>query len=413
MRRRIVITGLGAVTAAGIGTKAFWHALRNGLSGLDTLTRFDPSPFTCRVAGEAREFDPRLHMRAKTAGRINRFSQLGLAAARMAYEDADLAADPRASRFSVCFGSSLTAAAEYQGVIERLTGAGLARLSPGSVLESIGSAVTNWIAAELDLSGQTMTLGSGCASGLDSVQWACNEIQDGRATGVVAGATDAPLATAIYGTWSTLGWLSRWPGPPAQALRPFDAMSTGTVLGEGSGAFVLEDLEHARARGARMYAEILGCGTGSEGLHLGPADPTRTSLEQAVRAALRAARLDPSEIDYVSTHGGGIPSNDRAETATYRSVFGRHAYNMPVTSIKPITGNAFAAGGALQVVAACFTLAEQSVPGTLNLDIPDPACDLDYVPGTGRPARVRRLMVTTRAIGPTYSAVVFAPPPPV
>jgi 3-oxoacyl-(acyl-carrier-protein) synthase len=279
------------------------------------------------------------------------------------------------------------------------------------VLESIGSAVTNRIAVELELTGQTMTLASGCASGLDSVQWACAEIQAGRAVAVLAGATDAPLSTAIHATWSALGWLSRWPGPPGQALRPFDAMSTGTVLGEGAGAFVLEELEHARSRGARTYAEVLGFGTGSDGLQTGPGDPTAASLEHAVRAALRTARLEPHEVDYVSTHGGGIPGNDRAETETYRRVFGRHAYNFPVTSIKPLTGNAFAASGALQIVAACFTLTEQFVPATLNLDIPDPACDLDYVPGRGRVARVRRLLVTTRAIGPTYSAVVLAPPP--
>ncbi|HSE96022.1 MAG TPA: beta-ACP synthase, partial [Methylomirabilota bacterium] len=142
-----------------------------------------------------------------------------------------------------------------------------------------------------------------------------------------------------------------------------------------------------------------------------PGDPTSASLDRAVRVALRPARLDPWQIDYVSSHGGGIPGNDRAETATYRQVFGRHAYNFPVTSIKPLTGNAFAAGGALQIVAACLTLTEQFVPGTLNLDIPDPACDLDYVPGRGRMARVRYLLVTTRAIGPTYSAVVLAPAP--
>jgi 3-oxoacyl-[acyl-carrier-protein] synthase II len=409
--RRIVITGLGAVTAAGVGVKAFWHALREGQSGLDTLTRFDPTPFTCRVAAEAREFDPRLFMRSKTAAITNRFTQFGVAVARMAHEDAGLPALPRAARFPVCFGSSTTAVSEFQGAVEQMATGGLAHLSPAVVLESIGSAVTNRIATELEMIGQTMTLASGCASGLDSIQWAGGEIQAGRAVGVLAGATDAPLSTAIYGTWSALGWLSRWPGPPSQALRPFDAMSTGTVLGEGAGAFVLEEIEHARSRGARIYAEVLGFGTGSEGLQRIPGDPTSASLEQAVRAALRAARVDPSEIDHVSSHGGGIPGNDRAETATYRQMFGRHAYSIPVTSIKPVTGNAFAASGALQIVAACLTLTEQFVPGTLNLDIADPACDLDYAPGRGRVARVRRLLVTTRAIGPTYSAVVLAPPP--
>jgi 3-oxoacyl-[acyl-carrier-protein] synthase II len=407
----VVITGLGAVTAAGTGVAALWRALRDGVSGIRPLTRFDPAPFSCGVAGEARDFEPRQHMRPKTAATANRFTQLGVAVARMAHEDAGLPALPSAALFPVCFGSSTTAVSEFQGAIEQLVEGGAGHLSPSVVLESIGSAVTNRIAVELELSGQTMTLASGCASGLDTVQWACEQIQAGRAAGVLAGATDAPLSTAIHGTWSSLGWLSRWPGPPAQALRPFDALSTGTVLGEGAGAFVLEELGHARARGARIYAEVLGHGTGTEGLHAQPADPTGASLEQASRAALRAARLDPTEIDHVSTHGGGIPVHDRAETATYRKVFGRHADNFPVTSIKPVTGNAFSAGGALQVVAACLTLQDQFVPPTLNLDIPDPACDLDYVPGRGRPARIQHLLVATRAIGPTYSAIVLGPEP--
>ena len=411
MRRRVVVTGLGAVTAAGVGVKPLWLALRDGVSGIDTLTRFDPEGLACRVAGEVRDFDPKLHMRPKTAATTNRFTQLGLAAARMAYEEAGLGGIPGAARFAMCFGSSTGAVSEFQGAVEQLAEGGPARLSPSVVLESIGSAVTNRIAAELGLGGQTMTLGSGCASGLDTVQWACEQIRAGRVAGVLAGATDAPLSSAIYGTWSNLGWLSRWPGVPAQALRPFDALSTGTVLGEGAGAFVLEDLEHARQRGARIYAEVLGHGAGSEGLQAGPAESTGASLEQAVLAALRTARAERSEIDHVSTHGGGIRAHDRAEAATYRKVFGRLADGFPVTSMKPVTGNAFAAGGALQIVAACLTMVEQYVPPTANLDIPDPACDLDFVPGRGRVARVRRLLIATRAIGPTYSAVVLGPEP--
>src|SRR5262249_20904490 len=220
------------------------------------------------------------------------------------------------------------------------------------------------------------------------------------------------LSTTIHAAWSTLGQLSTWPGPPAQALRPFDAASTGTVLGEGAGAYVLEDLEHARARGTRMYAEVLGYGSGIEGLQPKPvADSTIASLEAAIRRALHAARLDPFQIDYISTHAGGIPKQDRGETAAIRSVFGRHAYSVPVTSIKPITGNPFSAAGALQVVAACFTLTEQFIPPTLNLDVPDAECDLDYVPHRGRPARVNHLLIATRAIGPTYSAIVLGRAP--
>ena len=411
MSRRVVITGLGAVTAAGVGVKDFWQALRDGVSGIGPITRFDASPYQCRVAAEVGDFEPRQFMSPKLAATTNRFSQLGVAAARLAYEDAGLAGVPRASRFPACFASSTTAIAEFQGAIEQSVEGGPSHLSPSVVLEAIGSAATNHIVAELGLTGQPMTLASGCAAGLDVIQWACGEIQAGRTVGVVGGASDAPLSTAIHRTWSALGWLSQWPGSPAQALRPFDAASTGTVLGEGAGAYILEDLEHARARGARMYAEVLGYGDGSLGLHPEAPDPTTASLENALRAVLRSSRLDPAEVDYVNTHGGGVPRQDRGETEAYRRVFGRHAYNIPVSSTKPITGNPFSASGPLQVIAGCFALSEQVVPATLNLDVPDSACDLDYVPNRSRAARVNRVLIATRAIGPTYSAIILGQAP--
>ena len=412
MNRRVVITGLGTVSAAGVGVKEFWRALRDGVSGIDWITRFDASQFTCRVAGEAKSFEPRQFMSAKLAATTNRFTQLGLAAARMAYDDAGLAQIPHASRFPVCFGSSTAAAPEFQAEVEQFAKGGAAQVSPAVVVEHIGSAVTNRIAAEFGFTGQMMALASGCTSALDVIQWACGQIGSGRTPGVLGGGADSPLSSVIQATWSALGSLSRWPGPPSQALRPFDIMSSGTVLGEAAGAFVLEEYEHAVARGAQIYAEILGHGNGNLGLQARTPEPMATvaSLEAAVRSALRVAGVDASEIDYISTHGGGVPKQDRGETAAYKEIFGRLAYNIPISSIKPVTGNPFAAGGALQVVAGCLTLAEQFLPPTLNLDVPDAACDLDYVPNQGRMARVNRLLIGTRGIGPTYSAIVLGHP---
>jgi 3-oxoacyl-[acyl-carrier-protein] synthase II len=394
-----------------MGTKPLWRAFREGTSGIREITRFDASPYPCRVAAEVGDFDAWMFMSPKVAATTARFTQLGVAAARMAYDDAALAAVPRASRFPVCFATATSAVPEFQQTVQRFTVEGTRGLSPAMVVESISSAVTNHVAVELGLMGQTMTLASGCGSGLDVIQWGCEQIQARQVVGVLAGATDAPLSTSIHAAWSTLGLLSRWPGPAAQALRPFDAASTGLVLGEGAGAIVLEDLDHARARGARIHAEVLGYGSGTEGLHLRAVDPAGTSLQSAVRGALRAARLEPTEVDYINTHGSGLRDHDRAETVAYRTVFGSHAYHMPISSIKPVTGQPFAAGGTLQVLAACFALEEQFVPPTLNHDIPDQGCDLDYVPNRGRTARVTYVLVTTRAIGPTHSAVVLGPPP--
>jgi 3-oxoacyl-(acyl-carrier-protein) synthase len=403
VRRRVAITGLGAVTPIGVGVKSFWRGLRDGALGVGPITRFDPAPFACRVGAEVKDFE----LAGERLLPAGRFAQFGIAAARMAYDDAGLAGLRTSSRFAVCVGSGASAVAEFQAVVERLQGRPMRRRDASAVVESIGHALTNYVAVDLGLSGQTMTLGSGCASGVDAIQWACAEIAAGRIAGAVAGAADAPLATSVHAAWGKLGWLSRWSGPPAQALRPWDALSDGSVLGEGAAMYLLEELDHARARGAHIYAEVLGYGNGSDGLDLRTVDPTGASLQAAMRGALDEARLAPGDIDHVNAHGGGVPRHDRAESAAYRAVLGRHAYNIPVTSIKAMIGQPFAAGGALQVVAACFSLAEQFVPPTMNHDIPAPECDLDYVPGRGRPARVNRVLVTSRAIGPTHSAVVL------
>ena len=409
MRRRIAITGLGAVTPIGIGVKAFWHGLRDGALGIGPITHFDPAPFACRVSAEVKGFEPAVHLSDRVTPE-GRFAQFGLAAARMAYDDAGLANLRTASRFALCVASGASAVPEFQEVVERIQGRPMRRHDASIVVGSIGHALTNYAAVGLGLRGQTMTLGSACASGVDTIQWASAQIGAGRIVGALAGAADAALATSVHAAWGKLGWLSRWSGPPAQALRPWDALSDGSVLGEGAGMYVLEDLDHARARGAHIYAEVLGYGNGTDGLDLRTVDPSGASLQAAMRAALDEARLGPGEIDHVNAHGGGVPRHDRAESTAYRAVLGRHAYSIPVTSIKAMIGQPFAAGGALQVVAACFSLAEQFVPPTMNHDIPAPECDLDYVPHRGRPARVNRVLVSSRAIGPTHSVVILGRP---
>ncbi|MBI3454252.1 MAG: beta-ketoacyl-[acyl-carrier-protein] synthase family protein [Candidatus Rokubacteria bacterium] len=411
MKRRVVITGLGAVTPVGIGVKAFWHALREGLSGIAPITLFDASPYDCRVAAEVKGFEARDFMPPKVAVTMSRFAKFGVAAARMAYEDSLLAAAPDVSRFAVCFGSSTNAAFEIQQSVEQFARLGMRSISPSVMLESAGHATSGHVSVELGLTGQTMTIASGCSTGVDVVQWAYDQIASGRVAGVLGGATEAPLSSYTHAAFSALGVLSRWPGPPNQALRPFDALSDGLVLGEGAGAFVLEDLDHARARRARVYAEILGFASVSEGVDLRTVDPRGAALRAAVGAALRFAGLDAADIDYISAHGNGLPDYDRAETAAYRAVLGHHAYNIPVSSIKPLTGQSFAAASALQVVAGCSTLEEQFVPATLNHDIPDPECDLDYVAGRGRTARVRRVLIAAHAMGGTNSALILGEPP--
>ncbi len=411
MARRVVITGLGAVTPVGVGLKAFWHALRHGIPGIDTITRFDPSPYPCQVAAEVKDFEAGDFMSAKGAVTTSRFAQFGVAAARMAYEDAALPSIPRASRFAVCFGSSANAVDYIQGGIERFAREGMRGISPSAILESAGHAVTGHVSVELGLKGQTMTLASACATGIDVVQWGYHQIRAGLVAGVLAGAAEAPITSYTQAAWCALGVLSRWPGPPSQALRPFDVAHDGFVMGEGAGAFVLEALDHARARGVHVYAEVLGFGSASEAVHLVTVDPIGGALQTAMRNALRMARLEVSAVDHINAHGNGLPDYDRAETAAYRGVFGPHAHSIPVSSIKPMTGQSLAAAGALQVVASCFALEEQFVPPTLNHDVPDAGCDLDYVPSRGRVARLNRVLISAHGFGGTQSALILGRAP--
>ncbi len=403
MSRRVVITGLGALTPVGLSVKAFWCALRDGVSGIDRISTFDASSYPCQLAAEVRGFDPDAFMPHKTAARMGRFAQFAVAAALMAREDVGLAGMPQSSRFGVCFGCAASSVAELQESVEQFLERGVRSIPPTLMIESASHAATSHVAAELGLGGPNTTLASGCAAGIDAFRWGFDQIRLGTARGVLAGGTESPLSSYLHAASCASRMCTRWPGPPAQALRPFDVLHDGWVLGEGAGAFVLEDLDSAWSRGARIYAEVLGVGSsGGAGV-----DPKGAQLQAAVRRALQQARLDPTEIDYISAHGNALPQYDRAETAAYKAVFGRHAYSVPVTSIKPITGQAFAAASALQLIAGCFSLSEQFVPATLNHDIPDPACDLDYVSGRGRTARVNRVLVVTSGIGPTHSVVVL------
>lgn len=411
MSRRVVITGLGAVTPVGIGVKAFWSALREGVSGIDTITQFDASPYPCRVAAEVKGFEMPDVGGPRASARMGRFTQFAVAAAKMAYDDAALATVRRAPRFGVCFGSAASAASEIQCSMERFFARGMRTIPPSLLLESASHAATGHVAAALGLAGPTTTVASGCATGIDVVNWASQQIEAGLAPGVLAGGTETPVSSYVHAAYCAARMGSRWPGPPAQALRPFDALRDGSALGEGAGAFVLEDLDHARARGAHVYAEVVGFGSVTGTVPPGVSDPASAPLQAAVLEALRAGRLGPADIDHINAHGNALPDHDRAETAAYRAAFGRYAYGIPVTSIKPLTGQAFAASSALQVVAGCFTLEEQFVPATLNHDIPDPACDLDYVPGRGRTARVSRLLVVAQALGGTRSVLVLGRSP--
>jgi 3-oxoacyl-(acyl-carrier-protein) synthase len=253
-----------------------------------------------------------------------------------------------------------------------------------------------------------MTLASACSTGLDTVQWGASEIVDGRASLVLAGATEAPISPLCFATFCASGALSRFDAPDTRASRPYDFDRNGFVLGEGATIYVLEDLDHALARKGAIYGEILGFGTGNEGGYGHRPNAAELALTDAIEAALRGSHLDPTEIDYINSHGNAVPDYDLVETLAFKRAFGSHAYSIPISSITSMIGHAMGAASALQVAATCLALRDQIVPPTINLDTPDPECDLDYVPLRARRARLRNALINAHAMGGTHSVLVVS-----
>jgi len=410
--RRVVITGLGVVAPNGIGKDAFWNALIAGKSGIDYITAFDSSPYPCQVAAEVRDFHPPDFMTKKNARELWRFSQFALASAQMAIDDARLdIADNNRHAIGACFGTCVSGVERVYDSFETVRLSGFSDLSQLTSFQYSTHAPVAHIAIELGIKGPVMTLASGCSTGLDVIKWGYEQVQAGTVTAVIAGSTEAPLTPMVYSTWAALGILTKQNGNPARASRPYDLTRDGLVLGEGAGAVIVEDLAQALDRGAPIYAEVIGFGSASEALNLRKGDVTGDGLARAIREALRDSKTPIHDVDYINSHGNSLPENDLAETNAYKEVFRAQAYSIPISSIKSMIGQPIAASGILQGIATALTVAHGTIPPTINLNTPDPQCDLDYVPNRARLARVDRALVNAHAMGGTHSVLVMERPP--
>src|SRR6266581_3993302 len=404
MKRQPVITGLGIVSPIGIGVEKFWAAALAGRSGIGTPTLFDASklPPDCRIVGEVRGFNPLDWMPAQAARMAGRFSQFGVAAARMAREDANLgAAGIPPEDIKVSVGTTMNGQAD----LGESTFSAFLRSKPMSAWttnEYPAHAATGHVAIDAGARGQTMTFSTACAAGLDAIGWAQAEIRRGLARAAIAGGTETPLSAYSLMLFHSVGVLSKWSGPPEEASRPFDQWRSGLVLAEGAAMVVIEDEEFARARGASIYARILSFASTSEGAHLRKVDETGEAVASAMMMALSQAGLDAREIDFICAHGNSMQDYDAAETAGIKRVFQSHAWNVPVSSLKSMCGQALAASSAMQVVAACLSLRTQVIPPTVNYRVPDPQCDLDYVPNHARRARVRNVLIHAHSLGGSH-----------
>jgi 3-oxoacyl-[acyl-carrier-protein] synthase II len=412
MKRQPVITGLGIVSPIGVGVDKFWAAAQAGKSGIRTPTLFDSSklPLDCRIAGEVSEFDPLDWMPARVARVAGRFSQFAVAAAKMARIDSGIdTTDIPPERLKVAIGTSLNGETDIaQSNFLSFERGG--DVWPWAALEYPGHAATSHIAIEAKALGQTTTFATACAAGLDAIGWAAEEVRRGNADAALAGATEAPLSRFIITVFHSVGVLSQWQGPPEEASRPFDLLRSGLVLAEGAAVVSIESEEDARARGVPIYARILSISSSNEGAHLRKVDETGEAVSRSLEAALERANLSASSVDFICAHGNSMQDYDVAETAGIKRVFGRHAWNIPVSSTKSMCGQALAASSAMQVVVSCLALKNQIVPPTINQQAPDPRCDLDYVPNAARTARVRTVLIHAHSLGGSHVAMILGAP---
>jgi len=412
MKHQPVITGLGIVSPIGIGVEKFWEAALAGRSGIGRPTLFDGSklPPECRIVGEVKNFNPLEWMPAREVKTTARFSQFAVAAAQMARADSRLdSAGLPTERVKVAVGTSINGYIDVaQPNYESFLRGG--PIVPWGALEFPAHAATAHVAIRAGATGQTTTFATACAAGLDAVGWAAEQITAGNATAVIAGAAEAPLSEFMLRVFHSVGVLSKWQGPAEEASRPFDMLRSGLVLAEGAAVLTVEPEELAKARTAPTYARILGAGSANEGAHLRKVDETGHSIASAIEGALRQADLTPRDIDLICAHGNSMQDYDMAETAGIKRVFGSHAWNMPVTSPKSMCGQALAASSAMQLVVACLALRHQVVPPTINYEMPDPRCDLDYVPNLYRTARVRTVLVHSHSLGGAHFAMILGTP---
>ena len=409
-KKRVVITGLGPVSPIGIGKDAFWNSLINGRSGITEITRFDASKYPTRIAGEVKDFRPEEYMTKNTASSAARFAQLAVAAARLAFEDARIqlnGADPY--RIGACMGSSAQAVSDIlEKAIPLFFQKGLRTIHPLTCVDYTTHMATAYTQIELAIKGPVTTISSGCSTAIDAISWSYEQINNGKADIIIAGAADAPISPFGLGAFCAVRVLSKRNDEPAKASRPYDVNRDGMVLSEAGAAVVLEELNHALQRGATIYGEIVGQSSISEAGKTVVVEISGESMAKAIEIALKNANLNPGDIDYINAHGNSMIDYDISETNGFKLALGDHAYRIPVSSIKSMTGQSLAPASGLQLISSCLSLTTGIIPPTINYEHPDPKCDLDYVPNSARYNRVNRVLVNSHSVGGTHSVLILA-----
>jgi 3-oxoacyl-[acyl-carrier-protein] synthase II len=408
-RRRAVITGIGPVTCVGRGRENLWKAILAEKSGIARVSTFDSQPFQIRCVGEIRDWNPEEFFSPQRLKRLDRYAQFAVASAKLALDDAGIeySREQPHHRIGVSFGTALGGVCKAEDEHIRYLKKGARGVNPMLAIQVFGGSAHSNIAIEFGFRGVGTTNSNSCASGTVSLGEALRYLRDDFADIIVAGGAEAPLSTLTIGAFDIIKTMSRWDGDPGLACRPFDRLRNGFVMGEGATSLIVEELEHARARNAKIYAEVLGYSLNNDAFHMTKPLPSGESCTQAMRDALADAQLVPEQIDYINAHASSTQLNDSTETMAIKEVFGEHARKIPVSGTKGYHAHPLGATGAIEAAICALALDRQWVPPTINYQNPDPSCDLDIVPNHGRAAELNYVMSNSFGFGGINACIVL------
>jgi 3-oxoacyl-[acyl-carrier-protein] synthase II len=408
LNSRVVITGVGPITAIGVGKADFWASLKAGRCGISRVKKFDPSPYPTQMAAQLNGFDFSPYIDQKWSRRMDMTSQMSVAAAKMAVTDAglDLGKENR-ERIGVVVGTAMAGHAFMLEQHDVYKEKGPMRINPFTALTVFPDAPASFISIDLGIYGPSFSLATACSSALDAVGYAFNAIRKRELDVILMGGAESTVFPQAFSAFCMLRAMSQRNEDPERASRPFDRTRDGFVLGEGAGMLVLEDLEHAKRRGAHIYAEIVGFGMTCDAYHMTAPEPSGKQAARAISLALKDANVRPADIDYINAHGTSTPLNDKTESFVIKQVFGQNAYKIPISATKSMIGHLIGAAGAVELIATVLAMENQIIPPTINYEVPDPECDLDYVPNVSRKTQIVFALKNSFGFGGKNSALVI------
>ena len=408
MNRRVAVTGIGLVSSLGVGTEANWEALCAGRSGISRITRFDPSNFAAQIAGEVKDFDPLDFIEKKDVKKMDIFIQYAIAAAQFAMDDSGLKVTLEcAGRVGVFIASGIGGFSTIEREHRALLEGGPRKISPFFIPSAIINLAAGQVSIRFGAKGPNSATCTACSASAHAIGDAFEIIRRGDADVMIAGGSEAAITPMGVGGFGAMRALSTRNDEPERASRPFDVDRDGFIIGEGAGVIILEELEGAERRGARIYAELVGYGMAADAFHITAPSEDGDGAVRVMRLALKSAGIEPSEVQYINAHGTSTPYNDRLETLAIKKCFGDSAYDVAISSTKSMTGHLLGAAGGLEAGITTLAIARQVVPPTINLDRPDPECDLDYVPGAKRPMAITYALSNSFGFGGTNAALLF------